>query len=177
MIVSPEGELVATRRGVTSSSWAEPRVKSLFILGSKIGIETVSILGRDCRALRALTFDKFGEGGNAAEPDIVIRPIPGALAAPIITRRERIFRSGRTRPAHARSSGSATSLRIRSLAGYIIGTLETRFRKRQPIHARARAFLESVGKRQILITYQELANALQILPLHSIHRVTEALEA
>ena len=80
MIVSPEGELVATRRGVTSSSWAEPRVKSLFILGSKIGIETVSILGRDCRALRALTFDKFGEGGNAAEPDIVIRPIPGALA-------------------------------------------------------------------------------------------------
>jgi hypothetical protein len=65
MIVSPEGELVATRRGVTSSSWAEPRVKSLFILGSKIGIETVSILGRDCRAPRALTFDKFGEGGNA----------------------------------------------------------------------------------------------------------------
>ncbi len=50
MIVSPEGELVATRRGVTSSSWAEPRVKSLFILGSKIGIETVSILGRDCSA-------------------------------------------------------------------------------------------------------------------------------
>ena len=27
----------------------------------------------------------------------------------------------------------------------------------------------------ILITYQELANALQILPPHSIHRVTEAL--
>src|ERR1700730_11073901 len=80
MIVSPEGELVATRRGVTSSSWAEPRVKSLFILGSKIGIETVSILGRDCRAPRALPFDNFGEGGNAAEPDIVIRPIPGALA-------------------------------------------------------------------------------------------------
>ena len=45
-----------------------------------------------------------------------------------------------------------------------------------PIHARARAFLESVAKRQILITYQELANALQILPPHSIHRVTEALE-
>ena len=43
-------------------------------------------------------------------------------------------------------------------------------------HARARAFLESVAKRQILITYQELANALQILPPHSIHRVTEALE-
>ena len=43
-----------------------------------------------------------------------------------------------------------------------------------PIHARARAFLESVAKRQILITYQELANALQILPPHSIHRVTEA---
>ncbi len=45
-----------------------------------------------------------------------------------------------------------------------------------PTHARARAFLESVAKRRILITYQELANALQILPPHSIHRVTEALE-
>ena len=30
--------------------------------------------------------------------------------------------------------------------------------------------------RQIPITYQELAKALQILPPHSIHRVTEALE-
>ena len=45
-----------------------------------------------------------------------------------------------------------------------------------PPHARARAFLESVAKRRIVITYQELANALQILPPHSIHRVTEALE-
>jgi hypothetical protein len=42
-----------------------------------------------------------------------------------------MFRSGRTRPAHARSSGSETLLRIQSLAGYIIGTLESRFRKRQ----------------------------------------------
>src|ERR1700747_2812896 len=42
--------------------------------------------------------------------------------------------------------------------------------------SRARAFLESVAKRPILITYQELANALQILPPHSIHQVTEALE-
>jgi hypothetical protein len=33
-----------------------------------------------------------------------------------------------------------------------------------------------VAKRRILITYQELANALQILPPHSIYRVTEALE-
>jgi hypothetical protein len=41
---------------------------------------------------------------------------------------------------------------------------------------KASAFLESAAKRQILITYQELANALQILPPHSIHRVTEALE-
>ena len=47
---------------------------------------------------------------------------------------------------------------------------------RVPTHVRARAFLESVAKRRILITYQELANALQILPPHSIHRVTEALE-
>ena len=43
-------------------------------------------------------------------------------------------------------------------------------------HARVRAFLENVAKRQIPITYQELAKALQILPPHSIHRVTEALE-
>jgi hypothetical protein len=43
-----------------------------------------------------------------------------------------MFRSGRTRPVHARSSGSETLLRIRSLAGSIIGTLESRFRKRQP---------------------------------------------
>src|ERR1700726_2206389 len=47
---------------------------------------------------------------------------------------------------------------------------------RVPPHASARAFLESVAKRRILITYQELANALQILPPHSIHRVTEAVE-
>jgi hypothetical protein len=47
---------------------------------------------------------------------------------------------------------------------------------RLPTHARARAFLESVAKRRILITYHELANALQILPPHSIHQVTEALE-
>ena len=44
------------------------------------------------------------------------------------------------------------------------------------MHARVRAFLETVAKRQIPITYQELAMALQILPPHSIHRVTEALE-
>ena len=45
-----------------------------------------------------------------------------------------------------------------------------------PTHARVRAFLENVAKRQTLITYQELTRALQILPPHSIHRVTEALE-
>jgi hypothetical protein len=42
-----------------------------------------------------------------------------------------MFRLGRMRPAHARSSVSETLLRTRSLAGYIIGTLESRFRKRQ----------------------------------------------
>ena len=47
---------------------------------------------------------------------------------------------------------------------------------RLPTHARVRAFLESVAKRRIPITYQELAKALQILPPHSIHQVTEALE-
>jgi CRISPR-associated protein Cas1 len=51
----------------------------------------------------------------------------------IITRCERMFRLGRMRPAHARSSVSETLLRTRSLAGYIIGTLESRFRKRQVI--------------------------------------------
>jgi hypothetical protein len=45
-----------------------------------------------------------------------------------------------------------------------------------PTHAGARAFLEGIAERRILITYQELANALQILPPHSIHRVTEVLE-
>jgi hypothetical protein len=45
-----------------------------------------------------------------------------------------------------------------------------------PTHAGARAFLESVAKRRMLITYQKLANALRILPPHSIHRVTEALK-
>jgi hypothetical protein len=39
-----------------------------------------------------------------------------------------MFRSGTARPAHARSSGSETFLRILSLAAYIIGTLESRFR-------------------------------------------------
>ena len=45
-----------------------------------------------------------------------------------------------------------------------------------PTHARVRVFLENVAKRQIPITYQQLAKALQILPPHSIHRVAEALE-
>ena len=45
-----------------------------------------------------------------------------------------------------------------------------------PTHARVREFLESLAKRRILITYRELAKALQILPPHSIQRVTEGLE-
>ena len=47
---------------------------------------------------------------------------------------------------------------------------------RLPTHARVRAFLENFAKRRIPVTYQELAKALQILPPHSIRRVTEALE-
>jgi hypothetical protein len=47
---------------------------------------------------------------------------------------------------------------------------------RLPTHARVRAFLESAAKRRILFTYQEVAKALDILPPHSIHQVTEALE-
>lgn len=39
-----------------------------------------------------------------------------------------------------------------------------------------RAFLENAAKRRTCISYQELAKALNILPPHSIHRVTEALE-
>ena len=45
-----------------------------------------------------------------------------------------------------------------------------------PTHAKLRALLENFAKRRIPITYQELAKALQILPPHSIHQVTEALE-
>ena len=45
-----------------------------------------------------------------------------------------------------------------------------------PTHAKIRAFLENFAKHRIPVTYQELAKALQILPPHSIHRVTEALE-
>ena len=44
------------------------------------------------------------------------------------------------------------------------------------MHARVRAILENVAKGRIPITYQEMAKALQILPPHSIHRVTEALK-
>src|ERR1700722_11711554 len=47
---------------------------------------------------------------------------------------------------------------------------------RLPTHVRVRAFLVNGAKRRVPITYQELAKALQILPPHSIHRVTEALE-
>jgi hypothetical protein len=45
-----------------------------------------------------------------------------------------------------------------------------------PTHAKVRAHLENFTKRRIPISYLELAQALQILPPHSIHRVTEALE-
>jgi hypothetical protein len=47
---------------------------------------------------------------------------------------------------------------------------------RLPTHAKARVFLEDFARRRIPITYQALAKALQILPPHSIHQVTEALE-
>ena len=47
---------------------------------------------------------------------------------------------------------------------------------RMPTHARVRAFLENVAKRQTPITYQELTKALHISPPHATHRVTEALE-
>jgi len=48
--------------------------------------------------------------------------------------------------------------------------------KRLLTHGRVRAFLESAAKGRVLITYQELATALHVLPPHSIHQVTEVLE-
>src|SRR6266436_7490543 len=48
----------------------------------------------------------------------------------LLMRCELTSRLGRTRPAHVRSRGSETLLRIRSLAGYTIDTHESRFRKR-----------------------------------------------
>ena len=39
-----------------------------------------------------------------------------------------------------------------------------------------RAALENAAKRRTCISYQELAKPLHILPPHSIHRLTEALE-
>jgi hypothetical protein len=50
---------------------------------------------------------------------------------PIITKGELTFRSGRTLPARAQPSGSEILLRIRSLAGCTIGTLESSIWKRQ----------------------------------------------
>jgi hypothetical protein len=44
---------------------------------------------------------------------------------------ELMFRSGRTRPTHARSSGSEMLLHTQSLVGSIIDTRESSFRKRQ----------------------------------------------
>jgi hypothetical protein len=48
-----------------------------------------------------------------------------AKYATYTTNYELTFRSGRTLPARARSSGSETLLRIRSLAGYTIDTYES----------------------------------------------------
>jgi len=45
-----------------------------------------------------------------------------------------------------------------------------------PTHARMRAFIENVMKRQISVTNQAPARAFQILSPHSIHRVAEAPE-
>src|SRR5450755_1848164 len=56
--------------------------------------------------------------------------------SPIIMTYELTFRSGRTRPAHARSSGSEMLLHTRSLVGSIIDTRESSFRKRQVVHGR-----------------------------------------
>jgi hypothetical protein len=63
------------------------------------------------------SFDRFQTPGTFDE---FLRSTP-----PITTNYELTFRSGRTLPARARSSGSETLLRIRSLAGYTIDTYES----------------------------------------------------
>jgi hypothetical protein len=47
-----------------------------------------------------LPFDNLGEGGNAAEPDIVIRPIPGALAMAVRSASGSRISSLALRPGH-----------------------------------------------------------------------------
>jgi hypothetical protein len=56
---------------------------------------------------------------------------PQYLQSRLTMKCEFTFRWGRTRPAHARSSGSETLSRTRSLADCTIGTLESSFQKRQ----------------------------------------------
>src|SRR5208282_3958473 len=79
--------------------------------------------------------------GNTSSIVRLLSPFVGrvVVANPILVRalircRSRVkgaeFPEATTRPAQARSSVSDTLLRIRSLAGSIIGTLESRFRKR-----------------------------------------------
>jgi len=71
-----------------------------------------------------------------------------------------MFRSGRTHPAHAQSSGSETSLRIRFLAGYIIGTLESRFRKRQ--RSLGRASSDACGRRSASRNFRSAAGPAHV---------------
>jgi hypothetical protein len=85
----------------------------------------------------------------------------------IITRCERLLR-----PAHARSSGSETLLRIRSLAGYVIGTLESRFRKRQGVGSAGEILSsmanqtrrEHVGAAMSSVTIPGAPNGLDVRP-------------
>src|SRR5260370_33521758 len=73
---------------------------------------------------------------------------------PIIMTCELTFRSGRTRPTRAQSSGPETLLRIRSLAGCTIGTLESSIRKRQ---VRARGVELSIHR---VARREEIASAI-----------------
>jgi hypothetical protein len=45
------------------------------------------------------------------------------------------------------------------------------------LNTRVRMFLEQVARRQVPITYQELAKGLQISPPNTIHQLTVALES
>jgi hypothetical protein len=80
-------------------------------------------------------------------------------------------------PVWQRETGFSLLHRIRRRSIVAADNAELWERKnRLPTHASVRAFLESAAKRRILFTYQEVAKALDILPPHSIHQVTEALE-
>ena len=82
----------------------------------------------------------------------------GVMLSSCIMTCERMFRSRRTRPTHARSSGSEMLLHTRSLVGSIIDTRESSFRKRQRHRIR---FAQKLGHRSNRITLAACSQSLQ----------------